>query len=590
MKNKLSWKLTVIFCSILILAVSTGYIYLASRLKAYFENNIHENLRNQLILGRDFLEASLNNSTGAVDYQAAAVEIGRALGLRATIIARDGKVLGDTDLNREQLSVIENHGYRPEIRDALKKGFGVSRRFSYTLKEDMIYMAVPFGKENAQGTIRLAVTLRSVELLEAKMRGVIWISLFFIVLLGLGLNLAVSIFISRPLTEISAVAMAMAKGDFSKRAGMYSGRQIKELAGALNFMSGEIKDKIEKLDSERAKLDVVLRSMFEGLVVTDEDGKIILMNPSLRKLFLVDSEPEGKKLTEIIRNTAIFDIMERIMSGRKQLVSEEIVITAPEERVLKINCVPIVRNNKFEGAILVFHDITELRRLEKIRQDFVANVSHELRTPVSSIKGYAETLLEGGLDDKDNLREFISVIYQDAERLANLISDLLDLSRIESGKMGMSFFRLDPVSVIRRAVTIMDNQAKAKSITIKINTTQGLPEIKADEAKLFQVVINLLDNAIKYTPERGSVIISAGVNDNMLQIDISDTGIGIAEEDLPRIFERFYRVDKARSRELGGIGLGLSIVKHIVQSHGGQVWVKSEIGRGSLFSFTIPLA
>jgi len=314
------------------------------------------------------------------------------------------------------------------------------------------------------------------------------------------------------------------------------------------------------------------------------------MNPSLRKIFLVDTNPEGKKPLEVIRNTAVQDIVDRIIQGRQGLATEEITINTPEEKILKVNGVPIVRNNEFEGAILVFHDITELRRLEQIRQDFVANVSHELRTPISSIKGYAETLLEGALEDKDNAKEFISIIYQDSNRLANLINDLLDLSKIESGKMKMSFVPLDTVSLIKRAVTVIENQAKAKSIALKLDIPSGLPKVKADETRISQVMINLLDNAIKYTLENGSVIISANVINNTLQIDIVDTGIGISEKDLPRIFERFYRVDKARSRELGGTGLGLSIVKHIVSAHGGQVWVKSEPGLGSTFTFTIPLA
>jgi two-component system phosphate regulon sensor histidine kinase PhoR len=330
--------------------------------------------------------------------------------------------------------------------------------------------------------------------------------------------------------------------------------------------------------------------MFEGVIVTDETEKIILMNPSLRRLFLLDSNPEGKKPLEVIRNTAVEDMVERIIEGKQQLATEEITVNAPEEKVLKVNGVPIMRNNRLEGAILVFHDITELRHLEKVRQDFVANVSHELRTPISSIKGYAETLLEGALEDKDNAKEFISIIYQDSNRLASLINDLLDLSKIESGKMKMNFVPLDPVSVIKRAVTVIENQAKAKSISIKLDIPVDMPKIKADETRFSQVMINLLDNAIKYSSEGGLVTISAKVNDTALQIDISDTGIGISEKDLSRIFERFYRVDKARSRELGGTGLGLSIVKHIVSAHGGQVWVKSELGKGSTFSFTIPLA
>jgi len=389
---------------------------------------------------------------------------------------------------------------------------------------------------------------------------------------------------------MSSIAKSMAQGDFSRKASIHSRDEIGDLARALNVMSEDIKDKIEKINSERVKLDLVLSSMFEGVIVTDAEEQIILMNPSLRKLFFLETSPEGKMPLEVIRNTAVEEMVERIIKGRQHLATEEIVVNTPEEKTFKINGVPIMRNNRLEGAILVFHDITELRRLEKIRRDFVANVSHELRTPISSIKGYAETLLEGALEDKDNAREFINIIYQDANRLASLINDLLDLSKIESDKLKMSFTALDPVVLIKKAVTIVDNQAKAKSITLKVDIPQSLPRIRADETRFSQVMINLLDNAVKYSSEGGSATISAQVVENGLQVDISDTGIGISEADLPRIFERFYRVDKARSRELGGTGLGLSIVKHIVSAHGGQIRVKSEPGHGSTFSFIIPLA
>lgn len=588
MKIRLHWKLTFIFCFVVILAILIGYFYLDSRLKSYIENNVASDIKRQLSLTKDFLETSLKNKAIPVDFQAAAKRIGRSLALRATIIALDGRVLGDTDLTKEQLAAVENHANRPEVKDALAEGLGISRRFSYTVKKHMLYIAVPFAEENDKGVLRLSVPLHDIERLEAGMRRVVGISIASILLLSLGLTLLVSVFISWPLTEMSAIAKAMARGDFSRKASIYSKDEIGELAQSLNVMSEEIKDKIEKINSEKAKLDLVLSSMFEGIIVTDEEEKIVLMNPSLRKLFLLDLNPEGRKLLEVIRNNAVSDMIDRIIKGKQRLATEEIVINAPEERAFKVNGVPIIRNNRLDGAILVFHDITELRRLEKIRRDFVANVSHELRTPISSIKGYAETLLEGALDDKDNAKEFVNIIYRDSNRLAALINDLLDLSRIESDKMKMLFAALEPVSLIKSAVKIIENQAKAKSITLNLNLPVDLPRIKADEVRFSQVMINILDNAIKYSPERSSITISAKAVENILQIDISDTGIGISGEDLPRIFERFYRVDKARSRELGGTGLGLAIVKHVVQAHGGQVWVKSEPGLGSTFSFTIP--
>ncbi len=589
-KIKIHWKLTIIFCFVAILATSAGYFYLTSHLRSYIENNIPTNIKHQLALSKDLLETHLSDKTHTIAYQDIAVKIGQDLGLRATIIGIDGDVLGDTDLKKEQLPNVENHLNRPEIKDALKLGLGMSRRFSYTIDKDMLYMAIPFGKVKTEGVLRLSVPLHEIALFEAQVYKIVGVSIIGILLLSLGLTFLVSAFISRPLSEMTQVAKAMARGDFSKKVTMRTHDEIGELAESLNSMSEQIKDKIERINSERSKLELVLSSMFEGVVVIDEKEKILLMNPSLRKFFFIDAAPEGKKSFEVIRNSAAQDMIDRILKEKQRFVTEEIIVNMPEERILKVNGVSIICNGNLEGAILVFHDITELRRLEKIRRDFVANVSHELRTPISSIKGYAETLLEGALSDKNNAREFINIIYQDSNRLANLINDLLDLSKIESERMKMVFVELDAASLIKRASGAIENQAKQKSITLKFNLAAGLPKVKADEARFFQVMINLLDNAIKYTPEGGSVTISAELAGKFLQVSVADTGIGISEKDLPRIFERFYRVDKARSREMGGTGLGLSIAKHIVQAHGGGVQVKSQLGLGSTFTFTIPLA
>ncbi|MDD4894611.1 MAG: HAMP domain-containing protein, partial [Candidatus Omnitrophica bacterium] len=416
MKIKVHWKLTFIFCFVVILATSAGYFYLINHLKSYIETNIPGNIKHQLALSKDLLEASLPDKNHTVDFQLIAVKIGQDLGLRVTIVGLDGEVLGDTDLTKEQLSGAQNHSNRPEIKDAFKAGMGMSKRFSYTIEKEMLYMAVPFGKGKVEGILRLSVPLRDIAFLEAQVYKIVGVSVIGILLLGLGLTFLVSAFVSRPLSEMTEVAKAMAQGDFSKKATVRTRDEVGELAQSLNSMSDQIKDKIEKLNSERAKLGLVLSSMFEGVIVTDDKEKIILMNPSLRKIFFVDTAPEGKKPLEVIRNVAVQDMIDRILQGKQGLATEEIIVNIPEEKILKVNGVPILRNDKLEGVILVFHDITELRRLEKIRQDFVANVSHELRTPISSIKGYAETLLEGALLDKDNAREIVSIIYQDSNR------------------------------------------------------------------------------------------------------------------------------------------------------------------------------
>jgi signal transduction histidine kinase len=330
--------------------------------------------------------------------------------------------------------------------------------------------------------------------------------------------------------------------------------------------------------------------MSEGVMVVDEEGKIVLMNPSLKKIFFVDLEPEHKTPIEVIRNHKVQEMVDKIIKEKQKFLSQEIIVDYPTNKILKVNAVAIIRNELIEGAVLVFHDITELHNLEKIRQDFVANVSHELRTPITNIKGYAETILEGALEDKENIKEFINIIYQESNRMANLIDDLLDLSKIESGKIKMNFSALEIKPIIERCLAVLEKPIKEKNLSVSFNIPKSLSKVMADEIRLTQVLLNLLDNAVKYTNEGGKITIDVFEKDDFVQVDITDTGIGIPEEDLPRIFERFYRVDKARSRQLGGTGLGLSIVKHIVLAHGGKVWVKSKLGIGSTFSFTIPRA
>ncbi len=342
--------------------------------------------------------------------------------------------------------------------------------------------------------------------------------------------------------------------------------------------------------SDEAKLEAILSSMVEGVLVVDKRGRILLMNPSLRKDFLIDVDPKGREPLEVIRNVFVSELADAVLkSTEPRVITRQITLLVPQEKNFLVNAAPVLNGPEADGAILVFHDITELRRLERVRQDFVANVSHELRTPLSSIKGYAETLLEGALEDKKNAKEFISIIHKDSERLNKLIDDILDLSKIESGKMNMVFIPADISDVIHRTVSVLKKQASMKNITFELNVDQALPKVKGDETRLIQVLMNLADNAIKYTPESGRISISAGLEEGFVRVTVTDTGIGIPENDLPRIFERFYRVDKARSDQQGGTGLGLSIVKHIVSAHGGRIRVASELLKGSTFSFTIPV-
>ncbi|MDD5311181.1 MAG: ATP-binding protein [Candidatus Omnitrophica bacterium] len=589
MRIKLQWKLTAIFCLLAVFILAAAYIYFNSHLKSFLLRDIESNLKKELFLSKDYLESEFNRQPAAAVSVDLANRIGADLGVRVTIISPDGTVLGDSEVKKEDLPKLENHLSRPEVQQALKEGFGASQRYSYTLKKYMLYNAAVVGKKKPVAILRLVIPVAKVAEFEAGMQKILAVGVIMVFFASLVLSFLISMAVTRPLANISSAAKAMASGDFSRKVFNISRDEIGDLAATLNYMSDEIKAKIEKVRSGEAKLETVLSGMVEGVIVTDAKGKIILANPSLRKLFFIDTAPEGKTPLEVVRNSAVQNIADRVLKGGQRIAVEEIGINSPEEKFIKVSGVAIIKEEQCEGAIFVFHDITELRRLEKVRQDFVANVSHELRTPLSSIKGYSETLI-GGVPKEEDRKEFLGIIQRESDRLAKLIDDLLDLSKIESGKMAMVFMPVEINPVVKRSAGVLEKSARDKSIKVEFNIPEGLPKVMADENRLSQVFLNLLDNAIKYTPEGGSVKISVFPQDKYLQVDVTDTGVGIPESDLPRVFERFYRVDKARSRQLGGTGLGLSIVKHIVQSHGGQVWVKSEPGRGSTFSFTIPKA
>lgn len=588
MRIKLHWKLTIVFCLLGAVLLAASYLYLSPRLKAFIERDIEDNLNKELLISRELLEPAGGGKLELKDADGLADRMGSALGLRVTIIGLDGRVIGDSDIGSKDLAGIENHLDRPEVQQALKEGYGHSRRFSYTLKKYMMYSAIVLGKGSPEAILRLVMPVSSIVEFESRMQKILIMALSAIFLFSLVLSIIVSSAVTRPVSRISSTAKAIAAGDLSARALVSSDDEIGDLAKTLNYMAGEIRSKMDRIASGEAKLEAVLSSMVEGVVVTDAKGTVLIANPSARKMFLIDIEPEGRTPLEVIRNSSVQEIVDGILKQGKRVVDEEIKLNKPDERSVMVSAAAVMKEGELSGALLVFHDITELRRLEKVRQDFVANVSHELRTPLSSIKGYSETLMDGGVRDPKEQKEFLGIVYRESVRLAKLIDDLLDLSKIESGKMAMAPVPADLLPSVKRACAILEKQAASKSIRVEVNIPAGLPRIHADEGGLSQVLMNLLDNAVKYTPDNGKVSVSAARDGAFVRVDISDTGVGIPEADIPRIFERFYRVDKARSRELGGTGLGLSIVKHIVQAHGGQVSVKSAPEKGSTFSFTIP--
>jgi len=363
-----------------------------------------------------------------------------------------------------------------------------------------------------------------------------------------------------------------------------------QLAESLNVMSEQLEKKIEAVIEDKNKIEAILSSMREGVIVVDKDENIVLINSSLARMLELRSEKYiGKPFWEIISNNEVNSIIKKALKKKNSFSVQVSILQSSETRNIQIQTAPITdQKGRLLGLVGVFHDVTELKKFEKARSEFIANVSHELKTPITSIIGFVETLKDGAINDLKKRDEFLNIIHSHSRRLDNLVNDILSLSRIEFREIEMNPVPISVKEILDNAQALYNNKIKSKKQSLKINIPTELPAAFSDPDMIVQVFSNLIDNAIKFTPERGKIAVEARDVNDFIQIDVSDTGIGIAEEHLSRIFERFYRVDKARSREMGGTGLGLAIVKHIVHANRGEVSVKSEFGKGSTFSVFLP--
>jgi two-component system phosphate regulon sensor histidine kinase PhoR len=391
----------------------------------------------------------------------------------------------------------------------------------------------------------------------------------------------------RQIRKIIDALSKIAQGDFKEHLGIYPDSEITHLADTINKSLQKLKDKIYEKAKETTRMQTILNSMVEGVIAVDKDKKILSINPAITKIFDVSKQvAEGKFFLEVIRNNDIFELITEVLE-RGELVSREITLIFPVRKIFKVSASPIFDGQSLTGCVAVIYDITDMRRLETIRSEFVANASHELKTPLTSIKGFVETLLGGAIDDKENSRNFLRIIEEHTTRLGSLINDLLELSRIESKQVKLIIEEVNCKELVAKVITMFKSQLKKKNITIT-NDINAKIEINADREKIQRAFINLIDNAIKFNKESGYINIYNQDINGARKFIIEDSGIGIPAKDLPRIYERFYRVDKARSREFGGTGLGLSIVKHIIELHKGEVGVESTEGFGSKFWFTLP--
>lgn len=582
---KIIWKLFLIQTFLILISLFTIGLYASFSLKEYSLEQIASQLTTNAALVRDIVVKDLIEGRGD-KIDSLSKRLSNEINTRITIVDAAGTVLGDSERDPLQM---ENHKDRPEIRETFKGEIGKTTRYSETLKTEMMYLAMPVEvKDQVIGVVRVSLPLSEVNKRVTHIYEVIGWGATLAVLVSLCVGFVIARRVSRPVTQMTQAARAMANGDFSKLIRTDSRDEIGDLARSFNVMSLELQNRIGTLTKEIGEKQAILSGMIEGVIAIDRDQRIILLNSAAEVMFDISSDKAlGKFHWEVIRHSHLSSLFQEVLETRSPKM-EELTLHYGGVRILQVQAAAIPSEEDVHWAVVaVFHDITEIRRLENVRKEFVANVSHELRTPLTSIKGFVETLRNGAISDPENSLRFLDIIENHTDRLNRLIADLLDLSQIESGKIKMNLQSVNLAEVVNRVVSNFRGIANQKGQGIKVNMPPGLPHVLADEEKIETVLTNLLDNAVKYTPDHGEITVSALDKDDDIQIEVADTGMGIPPKDLPRIFERFYRVDRARSRELGGTGLGLSIVKHIIEAHGGTVSAESEVGKGSKFIFTL---
>ena len=553
---------------ILVLAVAV-LLWVAERsLRRDLEGDIGQSLEREARLVREALPAD------STLWQAAVHQLGAQTGHRITLIDRDGWVRADSDFPIGPLPAIKNHAQRPEVRAALAHGRGVARRLSETVGRPFLYVAIPGGP----AVVRVAAGLDQVDEVVRRAQHAVAGAALFALLVGSLLALLAGRSIAQPLVTIGAAARAIAAGAPPRfpRSGI---PDIDALVQALRQMHQQLGDRFDELRREQAETAALVESMVEGVIAADERGRTVTANAAARRLLGYEVTDALPDLPELFRVKAAREVVDAVLRGQ-----------AVEDRELEIDGRAILMNARplpSGGAVLVIHDLTELRRLEAVRRDFVANVSHELKTPLTSISGYAETLLTD-TPDPETTRRFLTTILDNARRMQRLVDDLLDLARIEAGRWQPEAEPVDVQETAQEMWAEFAERAAVRGVQFAVDIAPSAGTVVVDADALRQVLTNLLDNSLRYTPRGGRIVCRSRLEDSGVAISVADNGSGISYEHLPRIFERFYRADQSRSREEGGTGLGLAIVKHLVEAHGGRVYAESERGVGTTVSCWFP--
>jgi two-component system phosphate regulon sensor histidine kinase PhoR len=556
-------------------------VYLVNSTRNSQLDNLRTQLENE---ARITAEASLSTFLGQGGHlDTLAKKLGMEIDARVTIIALNGTVLGDS---QEDPATMENHATRPEVIDALASGLGESTRYSITLGVRMMYVAVPItDQSNIVGVARVALPLVAVEGLISRVTLIVILATVVTAALAIVAAALIARATTRPIREITKASKRIAAGELGQKIPIRTRDETGHLAQAFNEMSLSLNKLVGDISTERTKLQTVLSNMADGVIMTDAQGRVVMANQAAERLFnFQEKDAIGMPLIEAVRDHEAHEILKLCLSTSQTQSSQ--FESGVSKRFLRAIAIPIAQGG-LSGPLLLFQDLTELRNLQTMRRELVGNISHELRTPIAGIKAMVETLRGGAIDDKEAAIDFLTRIDNEVDRLAQMVSELTELSRIETGRAEL---RMSPVNLnllVQEVIAQLNTLAQRQPVAITADLVTDLPIIKADRDRIRQTLTNLAHNAIKFNHPGGRVTIATKVDGESVTVSVSDTGIGISKEDLPHVFERFYKVDKARPT--GGSGLGLAIAKHVVQAHGGRIWARSEEGTGSTFSFSLPI-
>lgn len=573
--NRLFKKVALRITALFLVVIAAASVFTA----VHLDDNYKNETRDSLLQNAKVIESILLKTD---DYADTLKTIDKIKDMRITLINYDGEVVFDT---RADVSSLENHSNRPEFLAAVKDDAGSNIRYSSTLGQNMMYLAIR--SDSLKMVVRVALLLEGVSAYSAEL----WIPLIVVIVVTFLLCLGIALFISRritkPIIQLQGDMARIAQGQYNDLKLIRSGDEIEELSQSLHDMAATLKRNFYEITENNSRLEAVFRAVPGGIVAVDNDMHVLMANPAARGMFAMSAAPEGRHFLEVTQHTQLESVIREAAKSQGVVEREMTVVRGLEDITLQVFAVCVFSEGYAYGVILLVQDITRLRKLETLRSDFAANVSHELKTPLTVIRGFTDTLKDSAIS-RDDADRFIDIISIESERLSRLIDDILLLSDIENS----SFV---PASVadlrdgVNEALALLESKAKGKQIELAVSMDSKAVMAAAEKDRVKQMAINLIDNAIKYTPSGGRVSVSVTKEDGFGLLRVEDTGIGIPPGNISRLFERFYRVDKSRSRALGGTGLGLAIVKHIVKLFGGHITVSSEVGKGSVFTVSLPL-